>query len=231
MPRKYNYKTKKSFKGRRTYNKRRPTASQNAKRISGLVKKVRQDSPSKVSPITVYTAQDIWSTPTIENLTTSTTMLQTLTSPKAKNLLHSIWIKGMITQQTVGTNTQFFRIALVVDKRKFDNDTAPTWLDVFETADVFSHRIESDSSADNWIKKGSFKVIFDKTYNTVSDVDSTINNKRLVNIYRKFSYPLQVRDYTGYQSNQVYLMFMGTGGLATTADFDYQLRLLTSHDE
>lgn len=209
---------------KRAYKKAAP--KNNAKRIDALAKKIKVVAPVPVVKIRAESSQDCYTTPVVHLLSDGAS---TSTSPIQKSLLHSMWLKGMITQGTSLDETHYTRITVVVDKRKFDNDTAPTWLDVFETAEVFSHRIEGDNTTDSPVKGKSFKVLFDRVYKTAYYTQQVLNDKQLVNFYMNLR-NMPMKNYAGYQQNQIYLMCMSTAATGQIT-FDPNCRWVVSEGQ
>jgi predicted nuclease of predicted toxin-antitoxin system len=214
---------------RKTFFKKRTTrkiAPSNAKINAKVIK--LQKSVKRISPIVVQhnhqvLNNDIYTTPNVEVYAPAAALPSTVTT--TKSYVHSVWLKGVLELDTAGTDTQFARILIVQDMRKFDADTAPTWADLFESTTVYSHR--TDSLSDK--KTKDFKILEDKTFTLTKDSDATVKSRRLVSMFHRFKTPLRQFNYSNYQQGQLYLMYMSTAA-TTQMDFDHQTRFMISRD-
>lgn len=187
-----------------------------SKRITGLARSMRPEM--KFHDVTA-TDSDIYDTATVVNLT-DISQGDSYTMRDGREItIKSIQFKGMIQQDTDTAGvTNLYRIILLIDRET--DGTAPTWLNVYNSENVWSIR-DADVSGVNTYR---FKVIFDKVVSTKLDADGTSNEKRLIKFYKKLNLKCSWRAQGTDPKNGIYLMFLGTSA-TTVTDFSYQSRV------
>lgn len=215
------------FKKRNVRSRKAPskgTVRANTKKIASLTKKVnKQETPSNVF-IEPNQNLDITTTPTVELLDVSAALPSTATT--TKTILNNFWVKGLLDLQTGSEDTEIARIVIVQDMRKFDNNTAPLWLDVFDTTSVYSHRADTLGGD----KKRSFKVLHDKTFTMVRNTDGSVRNRVLFSMFTRFGKNgLRQFDYSDYSQGLLYIMYVSTTA-TTVMDLNFDLKISQSKD-
>lgn len=212
---------RKNYKKKYT-TKKAPTVKKLAQKVNTLAKKVSRNAIPIVSGIKTDFNVDVFTTPAVE---TSFYSNAPPTNLNDKQYLYSVHLRGRLTQDVENATTQHVRLVIVQDMRSYDNDVAPVWLDVFDSATVYSLRTDTDEG----YKTKDFRILQDKLYTLTYDSDATVDNSKIVNLYHRFKKPIRQVNMTGYQEGQIYFMYMSTmatGGI----DLDYNALFRFSKD-
>jgi len=206
-------------RGTRTVRKTNKTIT---KKVAVLIKKVNNQEAPFVMHIDAETNLDIFTTPTVKLLEVAASLPSTVTG--TKTLLKTIKFKGNLKLGTASADTEIARVVVVMDKRKFDNDTAPVWLDVFNSNNVFALRADTLGGE----KKHSFQVLSDRTY-TLNNDEGNLMNLKIIQFSKSFKSSLHQFNYASYSQNLIYIMFMSTAA-TSEMDFSYENAVLMSRD-
>lgn len=186
----------------------------NTSRINTLARKVHENEPPVRYSVEAISNLDIFDTPVVRPLQVSAVL--PTTSQTARTLLKSIKVSGQCKLINASDTTEIARIVIVQDRRKFDNNAAPTWLDIFKENTVYSLRADTLSGD----KKGSFHVLFDRTI-TLNNDTATLSNLKIFKYNKIFRPPIEQYNYDEYSKNLLYLMYMATSA-TTEMDMNYQ---------
>lgn len=154
---------------------------------------------------------DIFTTPFVDELTVSN--LPPVNTLGTKQTIKSIEFKALIHLASATSDTEIARVVIVLDKRKFDNNTDPVWLDIFNSATVYSTR----SATLLGKKQGSFTVLYDRVFHLTNSTSETTDNRRTLRYTKTFKKPLEQQNMDEYSQDRVYLMYMST---AATSEMD-----------
>lgn len=181
---------------------RKPTL---AKKVAKLSKQVKINKPAIFrSATTEATGSDVFTTATVVELTPVG-----ITSSGTDLKVYSLNVRGMIDQNVSTTQTELTRLVLVKDNRKFDNDVAPVWTDVFFAENVWSPRQDDTYSGQPTNK--AFSVLSDRIYSTEYITSQNVNKtKQVFSIKKSWKNPMAMVDATTYQKNRLFLMSLST---------------------
>jgi len=157
--------------------------------------------------------------------TTPVVITISLSGAQKPILLSSLHMKGVIVQSSDSADSILTRIVLVRMHANADpdNDT-PTWLQVFKTIKIFSHRLIGDGI----VYDKNFTIIYDKVFKTARDIDGTINSKIFFQFKKHYKF-LKVDDgVTNARTNGFYLMMVSTGA---TGNIDVSTSIHSLHQE
>ncbi len=202
-------RTKRRYKRR---NKRKGKSL--AKEVQLIKKTLARSLPPKVHKLhthasTVY----VTATPTVINITGEDYVGVGL--PMDATTLFSLDMRLCFNLTTAADDTELVRCCLVRDNRKFDNNTAPTWADVFESSDVYTGRVASDTVAKTPSFRNSFSVLKDVTFKLQAGTGFD-DSKKIIRFRKSFGKAgIDMYNGTNYQKNQLYLMYVGTSAGTT----------------
>ncbi len=194
------------------------------KKVAVLTRKVKNAEAPFASFVNVTNDIDIKSVPLVQLLEVQNSLPST--DPSIKTLLKNIQFKGTLQMTFAEQETSLSRIVVVMDKRKFDNDDAPLWLDVFKENNV--HTLRADTLGGE--KTKSFQILSDRTYALTRDANVTQISKRVIHWNKSYKIPIQQFDYATYSKNLIYLMFITTAG-DNNVELVFQNSVLMSRDE
>ncbi len=177
--------------------RKRPSMRGLSRRIKSLQAPVETQTYDESSGLNCFT------TPLVTLMTNAEEVKNTTSAQDVKTL--SMHMKGIITVPNAVAGTHCIRMAMVKDTRAFDNNTAPTWLDVFDSNDCYSLRADTTSK----LEHSAFKVLKDKTFTIVHDLDAQIDNIIPFNWFFKINSKLYDLT-TGYQKGMYYLLCAST---------------------
>ena len=146
-------------------------------------------------------ALDVFSTPLVTNITPAT--IQN-TGPESNIFSISLEMKGQIHIPAAVTGAHIIRLVVVRDNRVFDNDVAPLWLSIFHTTDPWALR----KAQTHKLETRAYSVLLDRTYTAAHDVDGSIENRIPFSYFFKVN--KRIKNYTGYQRGQYYLLSVST---------------------
>jgi len=191
-------------------------------KVTTLQRKIRNaEAPFNISTDNNIN-DDIFTTPVVEALDVAANLPSTATT--TKTLLKRVQVSGQIVLTTPTATTEIARVVVVLDKRKFDNNTAPVWLDIFNTANVYSMR--ADTLGGDKLK--SFQVLYDRTISVTNDT-ATLNSHKLFKFSKTWKIPIEQYNYDEYSKNLLYIMYMSTSA-TTEMDLSYENSVLMSRD-
>ncbi len=194
------------------------------KKVNVLTRRIKNAEAPFASFVNVTNQIDIKSVPLVQLLEVGNSLPST--EPTIKTLLKNIQYKGTLQMTFAEAETSLSRIVVVMDKRKFDNDTAPLWLDVFKENNV--HTLRADTLGGE--KTKSFQILSDRTYSLTRDANVTQISKRVISFSKSYKIPIQQFDYATYSKNLIYLMFITTAG-DNNVEMVFQNSVNMSRDE
>lgn len=182
-----------------------------SKKVSYLMRQVKQNKPELKFFDNDAIEADIYSTPTIIKLGYD--------QFSTRLTLKSIQMKGFL-KITIENFVHNYRIVIFTDKSN-EGGATPAWSDVFKTDTVDSLRAIAQGKNEGQ----RFKILYDKRYQLVNDLDAgTWTKEKHISFYKKLNIPsITSTGNTWWEKGGLYLAFMGTS--ATTAcDFTYNIR-------
>lgn len=192
------------------------------KKIASLTRKVRNAEAPYLTYSDNNANKDIYDTATVEALDVAASLPSTV--PTTKSLLKTLKVSGQVKLTTASADTEIARIVIVLDRRKFDNNVAPVWGDVFQQENVYSLR--KDTSIID--RNKSFTVLFDRTI-TLNNDSASLSNLKLFKYTKHFKNSMEQYNYAEYCQNLIYLMYVSTSA-TTEMDLSFQNSVTMSRE-
>lgn len=211
---------KRKYKRRRKYKGKTKSNNQLSKDVALIRNVVRKVTPPKQYVTQEYAGTNGFTTAARVVLTNTWPNLPT--SPGTNYVWYGFTIRGQCKVLTANASDFPIRFVVVIDKRRYDNDVAPVWTDIFHKEKPYSLRTSDNISAVTKDKVNSFKVILDKTY---YNRNTQVGGNEYKQIHLSYRWPkgLTVRNNAAYQKNQTYL-FMIAQCATGEALFDWEIR-------
>lgn len=216
---------RKRYNRKRGYRPRKYTAYRVYKTLNKKVNEInKKNRPEMRTADTVGTSEDIYTTGTMDLVTTTGTAGE-------YQYIHSIQLKGILELDTdQAADAAIARIIVFIDRRNTDPDNdSIVWTKVWKTETVYSIRAVTDGTGPIVDR---YKILYDRTFSLSKDADGYSKSKRLVKWYKKFKKPIKSCKGTTSQGghvNSIYIAYIATTA-TTVMDFDYQIRCRYTED-